>query len=359
MKNILLTGAAGSIGYEALKQLAEDSSYNVTIIDLDTKKARKRFKPFLDKVTVVYGSINDEELMKKLIVDKDVVIHLAAIIPPLADTHPELTRKVNYYGTMNIVSSIKKYNDKCFLVFTSSVSVYGDRVENPYISVNDPLKNSEGDYYAFVKIETEKLIREAHINYTIFRLTGIMGRPDIDPLMFHMPLDTKMEIASTIDTARALKNSIEHTKELKGHIYNLAGGEKCRTIYRDFIINMFKIYGLNIKYLKTLAFAQKNFHCGYFNDSDELNKILDFQRDTLDSYYGRIKDETKGIIRFFSKIFSRPVIYFLQKKSEPLKAIKENDKGLINRFFKSIKDIKDDIFVKKDKNNKKKKRIKK
>lgn len=330
---ILITGAAGSVGYETLKQLV-DKNYEVTVLELENKKTKKRLKPFLDKAKIVYGSINDFELVNKLVKNQEVIIHLAAIIPPLADKKPELTRQVNFYGTKNIIEAIRLQENKPFLIYSSSVSVYGDRLEKYWIKVTDPLKPSEGDYYAHTKIACEQLIQEADIPYTIFRLTGIMGHPATDPLMFHMPLDTKLEIASTIDTATAFTNAVEHLKELTGKIFNLSGGENCRTTYREFLTNMFKLYGLNIQYLKDVAFATHNFHCGYFKDSNKLNDILHFQFDTLDSYYLRIKKETKGIIRFFSKIFSRPIVFFLTKKSEPLEAKQKNNKNLIKRFFK-------------------------
>lgn len=333
---VLLTGASGSVGYETLKQLTEKENIDVIALDLETKKSKKRLLPYenAQKAKVIFGSINDEKLMEDIIKDVDVVIHLAAIIPPLADKQPELTRKVNYFGTRTIIEAIQKENPSCFLLYSSSVSVYGDRIENPWIKVTDPLCPSEGDYYAYTKIETEKLIRESKIHYSIFRLTGIMGRPDIDPLMFHMPLDTKLEIATTIDTATAFVNATEKLKQLDGHTYNLGGGEACRTTYRDFLYHMFKIYGLKFSYLKEFSFAEKNFHCGYYVDGDDLEKILHFRYDTLESYYKRVNAETKKITRFFSRLLSQPILFFLSRKSEPLQARKKENKFLTNRFFK-------------------------
>lgn len=334
--NVLLTGAFGSIGYETLKQFLELDQYEVYAFDLDNKRNRKRQKqlPKKENIHYIYGNINDEKLVEQIVSKVDVILHLAAIIPPLADQNPELARKVNYYGTKNLLDAIKKKNPKCFLLYASSVSVYGDRLQNPYIKVGDPLNPSEGDYYAYTKIETEKLIQEYKIPYTIFRFTGIMGRPDLDPLMFHMPLDTKMEIATTKDTAFALIRSLEKQKELNGHIYNLSGGEKCRTTYRDFLTHMFQIYGLSTKYLKEIAFAEQNFHCGYFKDGDKLEEILHFRYDTLESYYQRVEAETKKSTRFFAHLFSRPILYFVTKKSEPLRAIKTKNHFLLQRFFK-------------------------
>lgn len=333
MKHILLTGAAGSVGFETLKHLIK-KNYKITVIELPNKKSKKRLKPYQDKIKIYYGDINNATLIEKAIRGIDTVIHLAAVIPPLADQKPELTRKVNFYGTKTILEIFKKENPNGFFIYSSSVSIYGDRTEQPWIKVGDDLLPSIGDYYAITKIETEKLIREIGINYTIFRLTGIMGHPAIDPLMFHMPLNTKLEIASTIDTGYAFATAVEHEKELKGKTFNLGGGSGCRTTYRQFLIEMFKLYGLNIKYLKDITFAEKNFHCGYFLDSDKLNNILHFQNDNLESYYRRIKKETKGIIRFFSKMFSRPIIFFLSKKSEPYKARKKENKSLTKKFFK-------------------------
>lgn len=329
---ILLTGAAGNVGFETLKDLIKNN-HDVTVLELDNKKTRKKLEPLHDKIKIVYGSINDRDLIDKLVKEQKVIIHLAAVIPPLADRNPDLARQVNFYGTLNIVEAIRKQEKMPYLIYSSSISVYGDRLKNYLIKVGDPLKPSVGDYYAKTKIAVEELIQNVKIPYTIFRLTGVMGYPATDPLMFHMPLDTKLEIASNIDTGVAFAKAVEHLDELEGKIFNLGGGEKCRTTYRKFLKEMFKIYGLNFHYLKSAAFANQNFHCGYFKDSQKLNDILHFQHDTLDSYYERVKKETKGIIRFFSRIFSRPIIYFLQEKSDPLIAQRNKDRQLIKRFF--------------------------
>lgn len=331
---VLLTGAGGNIGIEVVKKLVAHPDYELILLDLDTKKTRKRLRPFQKKATIIYGDINDPNLLEKALDSCDAVIHTAAIIPPKADQNPELTRTVNYFGTATLIETLKKVCPKAFFLYTSSVSVYGDRTDNYWISVDDPLNPSEGDYYALTKIETEQLIRESNIRYSIFRLTGIMGRPETDPLMFHMPLSTKMEIATTWDTANALVKALEHQDKLIGKTFNLGGGEGCRTTYYDFLVHMFDLYGLNSKQLKTFAFAEKNFHCGYFTDSDKLENILHFRTTDLTQYYEHIKRETNPVVRIFTCLFSRPILYFLTQKSEPLQAKKKQNWNLIKRFFK-------------------------
>ncbi|MDR2047666.1 MAG: NAD(P)-dependent oxidoreductase [Clostridiales bacterium] len=332
-KRVLLTGASGSIGYQTLQKLIE-KDLDITVLDLPGKKSRGLLEKFRNKIKILYGSVNDTDLVDKAISGADIVIHLAAVIPPLADKNCELAKKVNYFGTENIVNAIKYFNPRCFLIYSSSISVYGDRVENFMINVGDELNASEGDYYALTKIAAERMIREAGIGYTIFRFSAIMGLPHTDPLMFHMPLDTKLEIASSNTTARALAEACFHTEELNGRVFNLGGGVKCRTDYKTFLAEMLKIYGLNFKHFKAEAFAERNFHCGYYEDSHILNGILDFQRETLDEYYAYVRKNTPKVLRFFTRVASRSVAYFLCKSSEPYIARKKKLVLETNRYFK-------------------------
>lgn len=48
----------------------------------------------------------------------------------------------------------------------------------------------------------------------------------ISGLMFHMPLDTPMEITTSEDTGGAFANAVTERTELSGRIFNLGGGEK-------------------------------------------------------------------------------------------------------------------------------------
>ena len=67
--------------------------------------------------------------------------------------------------------------------------------------------------------------------------------------------------------------------------------------------------------------------------SDELENILHFRRDDLESYFEKTKEDISPSIKFFASIFKYPVKNYLQSKSEPLQALKGNDKELIERFF--------------------------
>ena len=267
-QRILITGATGAVGAEALNQLyqkQEPSSISVFI--RPSKKARKLVQKY-PGIHVFYGSITNEEDVAKACTNQDYVIHLAAIIPPLADDKPKMAWAVNVGGTRNIVKGMEAQCPDAFLLYSSSVAIYGDRNKTPDIRTTDELKPSMGDDYGITKVEAEKIIRGSKLSWSIYRLSAIMGigNHKISKLMFHMPLDTVMEIATVRDTARAFVNSIGKRDQLEGLTFNLGGGEECRISYIDFMTRAFDLYGMGKVDFPKYAFAKINFHCGNYVD---------------------------------------------------------------------------------------------
>jgi len=332
-KKVLVTGASGTVGYEVLKQLIKNDSYEVFAFDLKTEESSKKIATLSNKLTTIYGNISAPEDLQKLPQNLDAVIHLAAIIPPLADEQPELATSVNVKGTQLLMKQLEKTSPDAFLIYSSSISVYGDRLKTPLIKVGDPLIPSEGDEYAITKIKTESFIKESSLNYTIFRLAAIMGNHKMSKLMFHQPLDTSLEIATPRDTARAFVNAIEKQNVLSNKIFNLGGGKDCRISYRDFLKRSFNLFGLGAVNFPKGAFATKNFHCGFYADGDELEKILHFRQDSLDDYFEMEEQKLSKFKKLGATIFKRPIKFFLLKQSEPYKALKENDKQMQAQFF--------------------------
>ena len=60
-------------------------------------------------------------------------------------------------------------------MYSSSIAVYGDRLSSPNICVTDQLPEHEEDVYAQSKLDTEPIIMASKLEWTIFRLTAIMG----------------------------------------------------------------------------------------------------------------------------------------------------------------------------------------
>jgi len=336
-RKVLLTGASGEVGFEAFKELRrKKENFETRILSLGTQGERKLFQPYGEQVEIVWGDIRNPEDVKEAVSGVDAVLHVAGIIPPVADHHPELARQVNVGGTRNIIKAIKQQKNPPNLVFTSSISVYGDRLENPDIRVTDPLNPSDGDEYAWTKIEAEEMIRESGIRWTIFRLCGILvNKLRIQPLMFHMPLETALEWCHASDAGYALVQAIEQDSVF-GRIFNLGGGQQCQIKARNFLRKMFPLWGLRPDLLPEYAFATRNFHSGYYADGDELNDLLNFRRKTLQDYLDTVSSTISPIQRSLVRMLPRFAIRdWLLRMSEPLEAIKNNNEELIARFYGS------------------------
>ncbi len=334
-KRILLTGASGSVGRETLQKLLMNAQYHVTVFDVETKNSKKIFSKLASRVNIYFGDISKKEDVEKAVKNQDFIIHLAAIIPPFADENPELTHKVNVIGTQNIVEAMEKYSPNAFLLYSSSVSVYGDRLLNPEIKVNDHLQPSLGDYYGETKLECERIIQNSAINWSIFRLSAIMGNHKISKLMFHMPLKTQMEICTTKDAGNAFALAIEHQHKLNKKIFNLGGGDNCVVAYDEFLSKMFQLYGLGKLNFPETAFAEKNYHCGIYSDGNDLQEIFHFRNDDLNSFYQNQERKISGIQKAITRLLSPLIKRYLLSKSEPFEAFKTRNKVKMEQFFNS------------------------
>jgi nucleoside-diphosphate-sugar epimerase len=311
---ILLTGAFGNVGLSTLNELIKND-HEIRVFEIQNRKNKKLAKKFKTKIEIFWGDLRNMEDVKKAIQGQEIVVHLAAIIPPLADANPNLAESVNVGGTRNILEAIEHQLNKPKLIFTSSVAVYGDRRYNPMIQVNDPLVPSKGDYYAITKITAERLIRESGVEFTIFRLTYItsIDKLNLDPLMFHMPLDTHIEICDTKDIGLALVNAIE-CDDVWGETFNIAGGQECRTTYREYLNDMMELFGLGRNFLPEEGFAKKDFHCGYMNTT-KSQTLLNYQKHTLEDYYREVERKI-GPKKHFMPAIKWMVRLNLLKRSE-------------------------------------------
>ena len=160
-----------------------------------------------------------------------------------------------------------------------------------------------------------------------------MGGHKISKLMFHQPLNTSLEIATPEDTARAFVKAIDYQSSLSKKIFNLGGGEKCRIIYKEFLIRSFKIFGLGKLNFPEKSFAEKNFHCGFYQDGDNLEEIIKFRNDTLEDYFLKEKVKVSWLRKKTTSIFKNQIKKYLLRQSEPLQAYK--NKKEIKHYFNS------------------------
>lgn len=305
-------------------------NYDVRIFDVKNKKNKRLANRCKKDIQIFWGDLRNFNDIEMAVHDIDVVVHVAAIIPPLADKKPKLAESVNVGGTTNIIKAIENQPKKPKLIFTSSVAIYGDRRKNPLITPEDLPNPNEDDEYAKQKIKCEELIKNSSLEWAIFRLTYIVSlyKLQMDPLMFEMPLDTCIEICDTKDVGLALTNAVEN-KDIWGNILHIAGGEQCRISYREYLKVMLGIFGIGFKELPEEAFRrERGFHCGFMT-TKKSQELLNYQRHTLDDYFSAVRKKV-AISRFFNMMFKPIVQKYLLNKSHYYK-------DYLNNYYPEIK----------------------
>ena len=93
---VAMTGASGNMGMETLAQIMElDRVVKVKALLLNERRERRYAravrKKYKNRVQIIFGNIADMQKCRELVADADYVLHLAAVIPPMADHHPKET----------------------------------------------------------------------------------------------------------------------------------------------------------------------------------------------------------------------------------------------------------------------------
>ncbi|MFC1696963.1 NAD-dependent epimerase/dehydratase family protein [Nanoarchaeota archaeon] len=311
---VLITGASGNIGQNAIHELMKKKHQVRCYIrrsDKNVKFAKSLRKKYGKRIDFYFGDIRDEKIFSQAVVGQDVVVHLAYIIPPLSERNVDLAEKVNIDGTNMVLNVLKKLKKKPKLIFTSSVVVYGDTQWNkPPRKVNDKLIAANN--YGLHKIVCEKLIKKSGLKWCIFRVGASMSvsLDQIDPIMFDIPLKTRMEYVHTKDVGFAIANAVG-CGNVWGKVLHLGGGEKCQLYYGEIIGRAMESIGLGKLPFK--AFGNDPFYTDWM-DTKESQKLLKFQRYTYDDYLHELVQEV-GWRKFLIRIL-RPIIrIWLLRKS--------------------------------------------
>jgi cholest-5-ene-3beta,7alpha-diol 3beta-dehydrogenase len=322
--NVMLTGASGMVGKKILEELIIRGLFSIRVFLRNSKKNRKLMRSFTtNDVEVVWGSLENPEEVIKAVENQDVIIHSAALQPSNVKYDEKKVHLINVIGTEHILNAMKKQK-KARIIYTSSISVYGDRLKDPNIKITDPVIKSDHDPYAKSKLEAEDLIKESGFDYLIFRLSYCTSTEMLrfQSLMFDMPLDTRVEIIDTRDAATAIVNSIL-LYEIWNRTFNLGGGSKCQIIFRDHFNDIVEIMGFGRNFLPEEAFAKGGFHCGFY-DTTEVQALLRFQDHTLQDFYDDIR-KWIGFKKYFVPLVKPFVRLYLLKKSRYYKEFKRNE----------------------------------
>lgn len=189
---ILVTGAAGFIGFHTAKRLCEQGHAVVGIDNLnhyysvELKLARLEQLNALPGFSFVEMDIFDKDAMLALFERYGFteVVHLAAQAGVRYSLeNPSLYADANLTGFLNVLEACRTYRPK-HLIYASSSSVYGANAKLPF-SVEDPV-NQPVSLYAATKRSNELMAHSYSHLYGIeatglrfFTVYGPWGRPDM------------------------------------------------------------------------------------------------------------------------------------------------------------------------------------
>jgi len=200
-EKILLTGAAGFIGWKVAEKLLENEYRIIGIDDLNNyydvklKKWRlsqlKKFKNFSFYKIDIFKKDKVEEIIKEF--KPDIIINLAARAGVrYSIENPIIYFKTNVIGVVNLLELAKEYKIKKFILASTSSLYAGQKIPfSEELPVNQPISP-----YASSKKAAEVTSYTYHylygINVTIFRyftVYGPCGRPDMSIFKFIKLID--------------------------------------------------------------------------------------------------------------------------------------------------------------------------
>ncbi len=235
---ILVTGAAGFIGFHTAKQLLERGDTVVGLdnfndyYDVDLKNSRAAILNDYPNFKMVRLDLNDRDGIEKLFNDEgfEKVIHLAAqagVRYSIENPHAYIDS--NIVGTLHILEGCR-HNDVQHLVYASSSSVYGANTAMPF-SIHQNVDHPLALYGATKK--ANELMAHCYSNLyglpttglRFFTVYGPFGRPDMALFMFTRniiegkPIDVfnygdhKRDFTYIDDIVEGVIRTMDHTAE--------------------------------------------------------------------------------------------------------------------------------------------------
>ena len=255
MTSVLVTGGAGYIGSQVVRQLGEQTNYEITVIDnLSTGL----------KEAVVYGDLIVEDLSNapalwEIFSERrfDAVMHFAAsIIVPESVSNPLKYYTNNTINTIELIRCAVQHGLKYF-IFSSTAAVYGIPEEIP---IRETTPTRPINPYGMSKLMSETVLFDTaqskeSLNYAILRYFNVAGASRDGQLGQNFPEATHLIKRA----AQAVIGQIPYL-EIYGTDYDTPDG----TGVRDYI----HVEDLASAHLSALEYLREGgdsevFNCGY------------------------------------------------------------------------------------------------
>ena len=242
---ILITGGAGFIGSH-LAFLLEGLGNEITVLDNMTTGSSSNLQGFVGKL--VSGDIRNSELVEKLVVDNDCVIHMAASlgVQRIMESTIE-SMSVNILGSEVVLLASAKHGKRTLIASTSEI--YGKNPKQPLSETDDrvigspqKIRWSYSDAKAIEEAMAQALFIEENLPVTTVRFFNTVGPKQTgrygmvipklvgsavknEALRVHGDGSQSRVFCHVLDAVDAIAKLIFSDKSI-GEVYNIGGREE-------------------------------------------------------------------------------------------------------------------------------------
>jgi UDP-glucose 4-epimerase len=177
---ILLTGGAGFIGSHLADYYVAKGD-QVTILDNFSTGSKENISHLEGKITTVDGDIRNIELVEKLTIDADLVLHMAAALGVNTILESPLeSMSTNITGSEVVLNAAAKFNKRIIIASTSEI--YGKNAKQPLNEIDDrvvgapqKIRWTYSDAKAIEEAMAFALHQEKKLPVTTLRLFNTVG----------------------------------------------------------------------------------------------------------------------------------------------------------------------------------------
>ena len=275
---ILVIGAAGRLGKQIIGTLSE-SSHKIRAFDLP-HISWESIEKFED-IEIFPGDVTKKTMITEACRGIDLVIHLAALLPPQSEVDRRLTLKINVEGTRNIVEALEP-KENVPINFASSISTYGITAsEKPPIGEDHP--QNAHNIYSESKIEAEHLIKSSGIPFVILRFAPLSVADLVElPEVIPYRKDQRVEFVYAADAAQSLFETVGNPDAL-GKTFNIAGGPSWQMTGAEFITRFYDALGVDVD----AVFSEEYTAIDWYDTSQ--SRFLDYQRTSFNDFLEELR----------------------------------------------------------------------
>lgn len=191
-KRILVTGAAGFIGFHLSKRILEEGGEVIGFDNLNDyyevslKESRLEILNKYEKFTFIKGNLADKDVVQNLFIKykPGIIVNLAAQAGVrYSIENPDCYIESNIIGFYNILEACRHHKVE-HLIYASSSSVYGNQKKTPF-STDDNVDHPISLYAATKKSNELMAFTYSHLykfpstGLRFFTVYGPYGRPDM------------------------------------------------------------------------------------------------------------------------------------------------------------------------------------